>query len=173
MESSMEIIRNFLHSSGFITWLVILRFIFLFLSLTMACFVVFVLWRSSWIQKHFLTDLREIVTYKPFGLKKYEKQWEKIKLRLDTGLISEFKLAIIESDSLVDSVLTKMGITGTGLSEKLEKLTPIFISNLNELKGVHIIRNSIIHDPDYRLSSDEAKKLLAVYEEVLSNLQVL
>jgi hypothetical protein len=47
-----------------------------------------------------------------------------------------------------------MGFIGDTLGERLEKLTDATIPNLNQLSDAHKVRNSIVHDPDYKLSID-------------------
>jgi len=47
------------------------------------------------------------------------------------------------------------------------------LPNLEEARAAHQTRNNIVHDPNYRLSLDEARKILAVYEKSLIDLQAL
>ena len=110
---------------------------------------------------------------KTYGLKKFIKEWKKIEERLDTGLESEAKLALIEADSLLDEALKRLGYPGESLGERLEKLAVDIMPNLSQVQEVHKIRNNIIHDPTYKLNLGEAKKALAIYEKALINLDVL
>jgi len=41
------------------------------------------------------------------------------------------------------------------------------------VREIHKIRNNIIHDPTYKLSQEEVKKALAVYEKALIELDAL
>lgn len=101
------------------------------------------------------------------------KQWFKIKARLDTGQESEFKLALIEADDLLSEVLKRLGYAGETLGERIEKITKASLSNIEDIKEAHKTRNNIVHDPDYRLTLEEAKKNTEIYENALSGLQAL
>ena len=154
-------------------WLLVIKIIFLAFGSFFFGFVIWALINTSWLKRIFLQDLKEILTYRPYGLKKFIKEWKKIEERLDTGLESEAKLALIEADSLLDETLKWLGYPGESLGERLEKLVVDILPNLAEVQEVHKIRNNIIHDPTYKLNLEEARKALAIYEKSLINLDVL
>lgn len=135
--------------------------------------ITYFIFKTSYVKLLFLQDLFEIVTYRPYGLKKVEKQWKKIIKRLESGKEAEYKLAVIEADSMMDSILKKMGYSGKNLEDRLKQLTEASIHNLSELSDAHKIRDNIVHDPDYRLSLENAEKTLAIYEEAFKNIQAL
>ncbi len=74
---------------------------------------------------------------------------------------------------MLDDILKRMGYGGESLGERLEKITVASLPNLDEVKVAHKTRNNIVHDPDYRLSLDEARKTLEIYEKTLTDLQAL
>lgn len=162
-------------SSTFIfgRWLPILKIIFIIFSLFFLFFIIRALLRTSWAEKIFLTSLIEFFIYRPFGISKIAKQWRKITTRLETGIESEAKLALIEADSILDDVLKKMGYSGETLDERLKSVTPTIIPNVAEVLEAHKIRNNIVHDPDYRLNLDQARNTLAIYERALRELDLL
>ncbi|PIP24399.1 MAG: hypothetical protein COS25_02855 [Candidatus Nealsonbacteria bacterium CG02_land_8_20_14_3_00_37_10] len=174
----MEIIENFpenliafLISPPLNEWLLMIRIIFIASSLLLIGSIIFALLRSSWFKLIFLYDAAEILTYRPFGVKRIEKEWRKITARLDTGLESEYKLAVIEADNMVNETLKRMGYGGESLGERLEKLTAATLSNIEEIKEAHQVRNNIIHDPNYRLSLDDARKVLSIFEKAFKDLE--
>ncbi len=117
-------------------------------------------------------DWAEFLTFRPFGAVKIEKGWLKIKARVDTGLESEYKLAVMEGDIMLDDILKKMGYHGETLGERLNSLTIATLPNIERIKEAHQTRNNIIHDPDYRLSLDETRKVLDVFEQAFRDLEV-
>lgn len=169
----MNELIQFLLYPNFTGWLLIIKIIFLFFSAFFLSFIIWALFNTSWLKKAFLQDLIEFLTYKPYGMKKFTKEWGKIKKRLETGLESELKLATIEADSLLNETLKRTGYPGESLGERLDKVTTDILPNLEEVRKVHEIRNNIIHDPTYRLSLEETKKALAIYEKALIELQTL
>jgi len=135
--------------------------------------IIFFLLKTKWLRIRGVQDLVEFATWKPLGAKKIMKQWLKIKERLESGLESEFKLAIIEADSLLDDVLKKLGNSGDTLEDKLKQVNPNILPDVQDAVAAHKIRNNIVHDPDYKLSLFEAQNTLSLYEKVLTELDFL
>lgn len=170
---SLPQISQYLSSPIFSAFLSVLKIIFLVLSFIFFGYIIFALIRTTWLKRLFIWDWQEFFTYKPYGVRRLVKQWQKVMARLDAGIESEYKLSVIEADSILDDILKRMGFGGETLGERLEKLTAATLPNLNDILEAHKTRNNIVHDPDYKLSLDEAKKTLAVYETALTDLQAL
>jgi hypothetical protein len=157
----------------FLQWMPTIRTVFLVISVFLLGFIIFALIRTTWLKRLFVWNMQEFLSVKPFGVKNLSKPWQKIKARTESGLESEYKLAVIEADSLLDESLKRRGFNGETFGEKVEKLTDATIPNLNELLEAHKVRNSIVHDPAYKLTIDEVRKVLDIYEESLVELQAL
>ncbi len=147
-----------------------LKILFVAFALGLLVFNIIILFRTNWLRFRFLEDIFEFFTYQPYGTKRLLKEWNKIKGRLDVGSEAEYKLAVIEADSALDEILKKMAYAGDTLGEKLSKISPAVIPNIEELQEAHKIRNNIVHDPDYRLNLNEAKKAISMYEKSLTEL---
>lgn len=99
---------------------------------------------------------------------KLARRWGKIKGRLNTGQENEYKLAVIEADTLADSLIWRMGYKiGANFGERLETINPGQIENIEDLKKAHQLRNRIVLDASFILSRDEAEEALATWEEFL------
>lgn len=166
-------ITQFLLYPEFSSWLLVIKIIFLGFSLIFLIFIIWALFKTEWLKRLILWDLKEFLTYKPYLFKKYKKEWKKIKKRLEFVSEPEAKLAIIEADSLLDKVLKEKGYAGESLGERLDRLTSDILSNLEAVREAHKIHSNIIHDPSYRLSFNEAKRVISIYEEALSDLQAI
>jgi hypothetical protein len=153
--------------------LLILKIVVIAFSLGVLVFIIVLIMRTSWLRFRFLENFSEFFTYKPYGVRKLLKQWTKTRARLDSGLESEYKLAIIEADSMLDGILKKMGYGGETLGERLKIITSAIIPNLDEVKEAHQIRNNIVHDSDFKLSQEEARKAMTFYEKALTELGAL
>lgn len=153
-------------------WLIILKGIFIFFTLFFLFIIILLLRKSSWLKIRFLYDLIEFFTYRPFGLKKINKSWDKIIKRLESGIEAEVKLAVIEADLLFDDTLKKMNIKGDTLEEKLGNLTDSTFSNIEELREAHKIRNNIVYDPDYKLTLEKGKRIISIYEKAFKELEI-
>ncbi len=173
LNETLKEILNFLLYPKFEGPLLILKIIFLIFGFFFLGFVVWALIFTSWMKKAFLLDLKEFLLYKPYFVKTLLPKWKKIKKRLERGIEAEDKLAILEADSLLEEFLKKEGYPGETLDEKLEKLTKEIISNIEELREVRKVRMAIIEDPSYKLSHEEALRVISVYEKALKDLQAI
>lgn len=171
MEAIIPKLISAILSPSFTGLLLALKLTFIFSTLIFLVGIIYFLINSSYFRYFIWYDVVEFLTYRPYGVKKIERVWQKTKARADTGLESEYKLAVMEADSMMDDILKRMGYSGETLGERLKALTAATILNIEEIKEAHKIRNSIIHDPDYRLSLDETRKVLAMYEQAFRDLQ--
>ena len=171
-----EIIQGIIHfilSPTFPDWVKLIRFIFIIISFFFLGYVIWALLKTSWFYRLVIWDLEEILTYRPFGVRKIVRDWQKIKAGLITGQESEYKLAVFKADAMLDRILTGMGFGGKTLGERLTRLTTASLPNIEDVKQAHKTRNNIVHDPDYRLSLEEAKKTVETYEKALTDLRAL
>jgi hypothetical protein len=167
----MENLIQYLTSPPDFSWFFTVKLVFIGASVFLFGAIISILFAGSWIKWLLLYDVTEFFTYKPYGVKKLEKAWKKVLARTETGLESEYKLAVIEADSMLDDILKRMGFSGETLEEKLGKLTAVTLPNIEEIRESHRVRNNIVHDPDYRLSLDGSRKILGVYEQAFKELQ--
>ncbi|MDO8424662.1 MAG: hypothetical protein Q7S70_01840 [bacterium] len=170
---SYNTVFQFILSPKFPGWLIAVKIIFIIISLLLIGFIIFALFKTLWLKRMWLWDLEEFMTFRPYGVRKIVKEWLKIKARLDTGLESEYKLCVIEADSMLDDIFKGMGVMGASLGERLEKMTAASLPNIEQARLAHTTRNNIVHDPNYRLSLDEAKKTVEIFEKSLIDLQAL
>ena len=155
------------------TILLILKIIFGSISLLMIIGIIYFILKTNYLQTIYFQDVAEVLSFKPYGTRKIIKQRDKIKSRLSLPLEAEHKLAVIEADNLLNEILARIGYQGETLGEKLKQLTSLKLSNLDQALEVHKIRNSIVYDPDYRLSLEQAQKAIEIYEKSLKELQAL
>jgi hypothetical protein len=105
---------------------------------------------------------------------KMQKRWESIKDRLKGENVSQYKVAIIEADTLAEEILGGIGYTGANMGEKLEQVGSAHLDeHLESLKGVHQIRNRIVHETDFEIDRRMAEAVIGVYENFLRYLEYL
>ena len=104
---------------------------------------------------------------------KMENKWEKIKGRLETGSVSQYKVAIIEADAIVDDILSKIGYRGNNMAERLEQLRPGQLDYREELIFAHQTRNKIVHDENFVVDRKLAEDTVGVYEKLLRYLEFM
>lgn len=101
------------------------------------------------------------------------EHWQGVLEHLNSANESEWKLAIIEADKLVDDLLVQKGCEGESMAERMSLLTKEELQSLDLLWEAHKIRNRIAHKLDFKINRNEALKVISYYEEALKDLQVL
>lgn len=96
------------------------------------------------------------------------ERWEKILKYFDSENPSDWKLAILEADTLLDELVTRMGYQGDNLGEKLKSVEPSDFLTLPAAWEAHKVRNMIAHESDFFLAKREARRVIDLFEKVFS-----
>jgi len=112
---------------------------------------------------------RELTTKK----KKMKARWNNIRKRLESENESEYKVAIIEADNIIDDLIKTMAYPGESMGERLDGIPEGQIENLEGIKEAHKIRNRIIHETNLQISREYAEEILKKYEAFLGEFEVL
>jgi len=171
--ATIENFANYLTAFAYQGPFLALKIIFFILSFLFLIITAYFLKTSGYHKIRIWQDVMEIFTYRPYGIERISKKWQEIKSRLDSPSEAEHKLAVIEAEDILDNILKRMGYKGETLEERLNQLSPFQLPTIGEILEVHKIRNNIIYDPDYRLSLEQAKKILEIYEKTFKDLQAL
>jgi hypothetical protein len=79
----------------------------------------------------------------------------------------DWKLAIVEADSMLEGLLIDLGFEGKTLGERLKSATQERFRHLTSAWEVHTIRNRIAHEgSSFILTLREAKRVIAIYEDI-------
>ena len=169
----MNDVVSFLLSNKLQHALLPIKIVFLIFSIIFLFITIYFFFTTSWFKNLIGQDLYEFLTLRAWKSKKTKKEWSKIARRLKTGLESEYKIAILEADSLLGKILGQRGIKGRDIEERLQNIDRDTLPNIEEVLEARQVYNNIVNDPDYKLSQDKAKKTLKVYEDALRNLEEL
>ena len=145
----------------------------LVIDLIMILFIFFVFYKTTWLKYSYTYNLNEFLTFTPYGAKRLSKRWQAITDRLQSGIESEYKLAVIDVDAMFDEAMEKLGIDGATAEERLENVSLAIVPNLEDVKQVHQVRNSVVRDPNYQLSGREANRVVNVYQKTFENLDLI
>lgn len=155
--------------------------LFLFLKIIIGVYVlvVFIDIVLMLFQRGLMGDIRDTV----FGMNipkdlianksKIDKKWNKIRARMKSDNESEYKVAVIEADNLIDDLVKKLGYPGENLGERMENMPETEIEAKIDLVQAHEVRNRIIHDENFVLDKNKAQETLENYENFLKYFQVL
>ena len=174
-----EYIYNIFHIKGFIYFisssqiqdmLFPVKLVFIFFAMFFLVFVVYFMLNSSWLQYKFLEDVTEFFSWQAYGQREIAKQLGRIRKRTESGAESDYKLAIIDADDYLAEILDDGGFEGKDFDEIVRKAGKLVALTLDDILRAHEIRNSIVYDSDYKLSADQAKKILDTYETAIKNI---
>lgn len=106
--------------------------------------------------------------------KRLAAKWAKIKSKLNSTNEKQYKIAIIEADSLIDDLVFRMGYKdGKTFGERLENIPDGQIEDLSDIKEAHAISNQVVLDENFRLDKETARKALSGFEKFLINHEVI
>ncbi len=145
---------------------------FIFFAIFFFCAMVWFYRNSSYLQYKFLQDMSEFLSKESYGLKQISKSWKKIKQRAESGSEANLKLAVIEADDFLYETLQDNDYEGENFEEILSNANTKKALDYQAILDAHQVRNLIVHEGDYKLSFEEGKKILSVYESAVKTVAV-
>lgn len=163
---------NFISSSDIQNALLPIKIVFILFTVFFFCAVMYFYVNSSYIKYQFLQDTSEFLYWQPYELKGVNKRWKNIIKRIESGLESDYKLAIIEADDLLRQSFENRGYEGETFEELANKADKRIMPNFNDILEAHAVRNSVVYNSDYKLDLQEAKKILSEYEKAIKSISI-
>jgi len=101
-------------------------------------------------------------------------KWAKVLEHVNSEHESDWKLAILEADIMLNDMLEKMGYLGSTMSDKLKSVEPSDFDTLQDAWAAHKIRNSIAHEgSDYIVNKPEAERVIRLFKKVFEEFQYI
>lgn len=100
------------------------------------------------------------------------KRWEAIRDRLESDQPFQYKVAVLEADALANEVLDGIGYKGATMAEQLSLVKGGQLETKELLLEAHEVRNQIVHDVEYVLSREDAKKYLDDYQKFFDEVEL-
>jgi hypothetical protein len=98
------------------------------------------------------------------------QRWDTVLQYLFSSSPGDWKLAVLEADTLLEDLLDQMGFKGENLGEKLKSADQDKLKYLSAAWEAHNVRNKIAHEgQQFDLSQREAKRVIALYEQIFRN----
>ncbi len=101
------------------------------------------------------------------------ERWHLIMKKFSLGTPESARIAVIEADALVDTVLKSTGVPGEHLADRLSNLDTDELTTMDKLLRAHRLRNDLVHTSGFVLSTNDAKMALDSYEAFLKELGLL
>lgn len=94
-------------------------------------------------------------------------RWIKTLHHLFSQHESDWKLSVIEADSMLSDLMDQLGFRGETLGDKLKAASQSNFRSLSSAWEAHTVRNRIAHEGmNFQLTQREAKRVIALYEQI-------
>jgi len=133
--------------------------------------IAYVAVHTGWLESR-VDRVRDVVLKTDMPKHRAQLSWQSIQKHFFEGDENDLKIAVIEADKMLNEALRGAGVLGTQLGDRLKKIKPGQIPNIDDVWQAHKIRNQIAHEPDFVLKRDLAERALAIYEKALQNLGI-
>ncbi len=101
-------------------------------------------------------------------------EWEKVLRNVESTNDSDLRLAILEADIMLSTLLDNMGLPGDTMGDKLKAVEKSDFTTVDKAWEAHKVRNQIAHEgAAFVLSQHEAKRVIALYQDVFEEFRII
>ncbi len=101
-------------------------------------------------------------------------RWHYIQTLIESPNESDWRVAIIEADSMLEELLRQRGFEGDTVSELLEGAKSGGFATIQSAWDAHVVRNQIAHQGlDFPLSQVEGRRVIKMYQNTFEELQAI
>lgn len=95
------------------------------------------------------------------------EKWKLIESHMFSNSPAEWRVAIIEADTILEELTIRLGIAGETLGDRLKNASPSEFSNTQSAWEAHKVRNKIAHSgSSFELTRAEANRVIRIYEDI-------
>ncbi len=143
-----------------------LKLFLIFISVFSTFLIIDFLYRTILIRKAEIAwELEQVLKNVP-AKENENDRWLAVENLLYSSSESDWKLAIIEADKMLEELLGILGYSGQSLGDKLLAVEKGDMQTLDEAWEAHKYRNRIAHEAGMQVSEREAKRILGLYKKV-------
>jgi len=99
--------------------------------------------------------------------------WERIRELANSANPSDWNMAILRADAILDDILQHKGYQGEGMADRLKILDPATMPSLDRVWSAHRLRNAIAHDPMTEHTKEIIINALRAYQDALREMGVM
>lgn len=102
------------------------------------------------------------------------EKWEKVIKYANSDNAADWRLAIIEADVMLEELLRAIGYKGESVGEILKSVDKNEFLTIEDAWEAHKVRNAIAHSGgEFQLNERETKRVVALFEKVFKEFQVI
>ncbi len=101
-------------------------------------------------------------------------RWHYVQTLIESPNDSDWRVAIIEADSMLEENLREKGLSGATVSELLEAAKESGYRNIQDAWDGHLVRNQIAHEgSDFSLTQVEGRRVIRMFQNFFEELRVI
>jgi hypothetical protein len=101
-------------------------------------------------------------------------KWEQIQMHMNSKNPSEWRVAIIEADIMLDDLLKTLSYHGDTVGDKLKAVEKSDFTTVEAAWEAHKVRNQIAHQgADFQINDREVKRVIGLFETVFREFQII
>lgn len=107
-------------------------------------------------------------TGKQLNRQQYQGEWLKIQRQLSQPGVTNFAMAVLDADKLLDRALRERGFKGQTMGERMKSAAQTW-TNANAVWGAHKLRNRIAHETNVTVEYKQAAGALSAFRQALTD----
>jgi len=101
-------------------------------------------------------------------------RWKYIQTLIESPNESDWRISILEADTLLEESFKAGGIEGNTMAELLEEAKTNGYPNIQGAWDAHLVRNKIAHEgQDFPLTQIEGRRIIKLYQNIFEDLKVI
>ncbi len=106
--------------------------------------------------------------------KQKNTRWERVDKYMTSLNPSDWKIAILEADNILDDIVERLGYKGDTLGERMKSIEPSDFPYLEDAWAAHKFRNELAHKGmEIALTRADAERIINIYHRVFKGLGYL
>jgi hypothetical protein len=102
------------------------------------------------------------------------EKWDKVLELLNSDIPANWRSAVLEADTMLDSLLNVQGYRGENIGEKMKGIEKSDFTTLDYAWEAHKARNKIAHEgSDFLLTQREARRIINLYSRVFQEFEYI
>ena len=98
------------------------------------------------------------------------RRWQRVLDHISSNHPNDWRIAVLEADTILDDFLVKKGYVDESVSGKLKQIKKEDLSTLENAWEAHKKRNKIAHDPSFEMDKREAERIIELYRSVFEEM---
>lgn len=101
-------------------------------------------------------------------------RWKYVLTLIESPNESDWRISIIEADTLLEETLKERGLVGNTMSELLEEAKSNGYHGIQSAWDAHLVRNRIAHEgQNFPVTQVEGRRVIKLYQNVFEELEVI